>query len=86
MRAEKTQKTRSSAPQIDKVRENRVRRAAERRGLRLSKTRRYDPGALDYGTYRLLEPGQRRGETFPSLDAVEAFLKHQDAERRKKAS
>ncbi len=38
----------------DKVRENRVRRAAERQGLRLVKSRRRDPNAWDHGTYGLL--------------------------------
>lgn len=35
----------------DKVRENRLRRVAERRGLRLVKSRRRDPGALTFGRY-----------------------------------
>jgi hypothetical protein len=36
-----------------KVFENRLRRAAERQGLRLVKSRRRDPRAADYGTYWL---------------------------------
>lgn len=39
----------------DKVRENRIRRMAERRGLVLRKSRRRDPGALDFGTYQLVD-------------------------------
>jgi hypothetical protein len=39
----------------DKVLENRLRRMAERRGLRLEKSRRRDPRAADYGTYQLIE-------------------------------
>lgn len=39
-----------------KTYENRVRRAAERQGLRLEKSRRRDPRAVDYGTYRLVDP------------------------------
>ncbi len=39
----------------NKVRENRLRRVALRRGLRLEKTRRRDPLALDYGTYMLID-------------------------------
>lgn len=35
----------------DKVRENRLRRVAERRGLKLLKSRRRDHGALTYGRY-----------------------------------
>jgi hypothetical protein len=37
-----------------KVRENRLRRAAYRQGLRLEKSRRRDPRAVDYGTDLLL--------------------------------
>ena len=37
-----------------KVFENRLRRMAKRQGLRLEKTRRRDPRALDYGKYMLV--------------------------------
>jgi hypothetical protein len=37
----------------DKVRESRMRRMADRRGLRLIKSARRDPRALDYGLYGL---------------------------------
>jgi hypothetical protein len=37
-----------------KVRENRLRRVAARRGLRLERSRRRDEQALDYGKYRLV--------------------------------
>ena len=37
-----------------KVRENRLRRAAERQGLRLVKSRRRDPRAVGLGTYMLV--------------------------------
>lgn len=57
----------------EKVRENRLRRAAARRKWKLVKTRRYDPAAYDYGTYTLLVPGRRH--VLPNLDAVEIFLK-----------
>jgi hypothetical protein len=40
----------------DKVRENRVRRMAERQGLQLQRCKRRDPNALGYGTYRLADP------------------------------
>jgi hypothetical protein len=36
-----------------KVRENRLRRMAERQGLRLVKSRRRDPLAIDFGRYRV---------------------------------
>lgn len=39
--------------QAIKVRENRMRRAAERRGYRLVKSRRKDPYALGYGLFRV---------------------------------
>lgn len=44
--------------EISKV--NRLRRMAERRGLRLEKNRRRDPGALLYGTYQIVR-GERGG-------------------------
>jgi hypothetical protein len=40
--------------EAEKVRENRLRRAAARQGLHLEKSRRRDPRALGYGTYRLV--------------------------------
>ncbi len=40
-----------------KVLENRLRRAAERQGLRLEKSRARDPRALTYGTYWLVNNG-----------------------------
>jgi hypothetical protein len=39
-----------------KVWENRLRRMAQRQGLRLEKSRRRDPRALNYGTYWLINP------------------------------
>jgi hypothetical protein len=39
----------------EKVRENRARRAVDRRGLRLTKSRRRDPAAFDYGDWRILD-------------------------------
>jgi hypothetical protein len=38
-----------------KVRENRLRRKALRRGLRLTKSFRRDPYALDYGLFALVD-------------------------------
>ena len=38
---------------VDKVRENRARRAAERQALKLTRSRRRDPRAIDYGGYWL---------------------------------
>jgi len=48
----------------DKVRENRLRRMADRQGLVLKKSRRRDPRALDYGSYWLIEPRTNAVATF----------------------
>ncbi len=45
-----------AANQTEKIHENRVRRMAGRQGLRLVKSRRRDPRAIDYGGYMLIEP------------------------------
>ena len=66
----------------DKVRENRLRRMAERQGLEIQKSRRRDPRAVDYDRWLILdaranavvagiEGTPRHGMT---LDAVEAYL------------
>ena len=55
-----------------KARENRLRRAAERQGLRLSKSRTRDPLALTYGWY--VYRGRRRLAHFRELDGVERWL------------
>jgi Cdc6-like AAA superfamily ATPase len=68
--------------QDEKVRENRLRRMAERQGLRLEKSRRRDPRAIDYGMYTLVDPNSNAivagaegtGRPNFSLDDVEAFL------------
>jgi hypothetical protein len=68
-----------------RARENRLRRAAWRRGLTLSRSRRRDPGGLDFGLYALLDhKGCPVNPPLPAgfvhsltLDAVEAFLAKQ---------
>lgn len=60
--------------QADKVRENRLRRAATRQGLRLSRSRRRDTRALDYGEYSLHNRAGALIATCPGLDGVEAHL------------
>ena len=61
----------------DKARENRARRSAERQGLKLKKSGRRDPRALDYGGYWLLSrtgavvAGGQHGTT---LDRIETEL------------
>ncbi len=67
------------------MRENRLRRMAERQGYALRKSRRRDPRALDYGGYMLTkvktdEPIFGAGD-FPfsaTLDDIEAFLTRDD--------
>lgn len=65
----------------DKVRENRLRRVADRRGLRLEKSRRRDEKAIDFGGFMLIDVIRNYavagGHPFPyscSLDDVEAYL------------
>ena len=68
--------------QSDKVRENRLRRMADRQGLRLVKSRRRDERAVDYGGYMLVDV-QTGGAVCgygpfgyaADLDEVEAYLK-----------
>jgi hypothetical protein len=68
----------ASMDQDQKVRENRLRETAKRRGYTLSKSRRRDPLAIDYGW--TLSRGSINGVPtgnvgpFDSLDAVEDFL------------
>jgi hypothetical protein len=63
----------------DKIRENHLRRVARRRGLNLTKSRRRDPQALDYGHYWITNPYNSNalvlgGEWGADLDEVEEFL------------
>jgi hypothetical protein len=70
-------------PPEEKVRENRLRRAADRRGLRLTKSRSRDPNAIDYGLYAVVDV-QTNGIMNPAiagrwmhswtLDDVENYL------------
>lgn len=75
-------------PMSDKVRENRLRRMAERQGLTLVKSRRRDPRAYDFGGYMLCDAATSLVVIGSSplafgldLDDVEAFLT--DPERHK---
>ena len=67
------------------VRENRLRRVAQRRGFRLVKSRRRDPRAIDYGGYQLRRgrdivtdiPVSKRyhpDTCLNTLDEIEAYL------------
>jgi hypothetical protein len=71
------------SPDTGKTRETRLRRLAERQGLRLEKSPRRDPRASDFGTYQLVDA--REGWTVltdqhiahgygMSLDDIEAWL------------
>jgi hypothetical protein len=66
----------------EKVRENRLRRMADRQGLRLVKSRRRDPRAVDYGNCLLVDKNTDSvvaGDPVPmDLDAVERFLTDDD--------
>jgi hypothetical protein len=72
----------SGMEQSEKVRENRMRRMAGRRGLRLVKSPQRDQGGLEYGRYRIetgdgaLAAGIQAGRHYPfaSLDEVERYL------------
>jgi hypothetical protein len=58
-----------------KIRENAARRAVARRGYRLEKTRRRDPAAFDYGSWKITDPAT--GGVIlaaPGLPEVEAWL------------
>lgn len=60
----------------------RLRRAAARQGLVLSKSRRRDPQAIDFGTYRLIPRTGLFGSPWdgglPSLNEVEDWLMNPD--------
>jgi hypothetical protein len=60
----------------EKTRENRSRRAAERQGIALSKVRRIDTRAIDYGTWILDDPRRSVHLTGLSLEQVEHYLDH----------
>ena len=64
----------------EKVRENRLRRMAQRQGYMLLKSRRRDPKATDYGEYTLVTHGGLGGTGYAlgSLDRVEEWLNRQD--------
>lgn len=67
-----------STDTADKVRENRLRRMADRQGLRLEKSRRRDPRAIDFGAFWLVDSTtnmvEAGGENGMDIDAVEAAL------------
>jgi hypothetical protein len=52
-RFQHTTESESNVTDAEKIRENRMRRMAERQGLRLSKSRRRDPRAIDYDRWQV---------------------------------
>jgi hypothetical protein len=60
------------------VRENRLRRMAERQGLVLRKSRRRDPRAVDYGMFWLVDAATNAlvagGQFGMNIDSVEEWL------------
>ena len=68
-----------------KIRENRIRRMAVRQMLRLEKSRRRDPRAVDYGGYRnVVVLGATSFAYSATLDDVEAYLTNPTHARWKK--
>jgi hypothetical protein len=61
----------------EKVRENRLRRMAERQGLELRKSRRRDPRAKDYGRWYIVDV-DREIEAADDV-ATESFTAHRRA-------
>jgi len=70
---------------MDKVRENRLRRMAERQGFALQKSRRRDPRAIDFGGYMLTDArtntvvfGADPTAYSADMDQIEQFLTSPD--------
>jgi hypothetical protein len=65
-----------------KVRENRLRRIAERRGFRMEKSRRRDKQAVDYGGYMLIDAQTNAAilgaGTFPYSATIEDLERYFD--------
>lgn len=67
-----------SADTAEKTRETRLRRIAERRGMRLKKSRQRDPRGLEHGKYWLVGgPGDNAVELV-DLDGVQRYLNDED--------
>lgn len=62
----------------EKIRENKLRRMAERQGLTLRKSKRRDQRASDYGMFWLIDANTNAvvggGSTGMNVDSVEAWL------------
>ena len=68
------------ADKADASRMQQLRRVAKRRGYTVSKVRRVDPLATDYGTWTIKGPGAPRG--LVTLEQAEAFLNSPPREKR----
>ena len=58
----------------EKVREVRLRRTAKRQELKLSRSRRRDTRAVDYGRYYLTDTHTTAQVTYGTLDEIEQYL------------
>lgn len=59
----------------DKIRDNRLRRAAARQGLELTRSRRRDPRALEFGRYCLTNSkGEPVLPAWSTADEIEKYL------------
>ncbi|MFN8215545.1 MAG: hypothetical protein U0R71_03010 [Solirubrobacterales bacterium] len=58
----------------EKKRESRLRHAARRQGLSLRKSRSRDPGAEEYGKWRILDATGRIVREWDILDEIEDHL------------
>jgi hypothetical protein len=63
----------------EKVMENRIRRVALRRGMKVVKSRRRDPKALDYGGYMLVDVARNFAILGGSPNAYSATIEEIDA-------
>ena len=63
----------SSMDTQEKVRENRLRRMAQRQGLTIRKSARRDPRAIDYGRWWVVHSDERIVE-LTDIDALERYL------------
>src|SRR4051812_8684378 len=70
----------------EKVRENRLRRMAERQGFRLVKSKTRDPRAIGFGGWIVVNSAtnivEAGGNLFLSIDEVEEFLTQEPVYRR----
>jgi hypothetical protein len=71
------------AARDDQVRENRLRRVAERQGRTLTKSKLRDPNAKGYGTYSVSDTYFGAGGYDLTLDEVESHLVGEVAEKAK---